>query len=213
MLNTPGNRYYANPAAESARINPSSGAATVLRTVDPVHGPVLTGATGLPISALQIAPLADSPPPGVVVVSKAGDLAAGNPKYAMNLTNIYTFSSSWLRGVRLGGTVSKVWRMTSFRYYEGGVTIGKPRLTFYMPRPVRFDGIVGYERKWGRRTFSTQLRGRAPAECDRRVWRGPRRGHHRHVRRRAARVRLVGDDRLLSWRPASALRRIFAPCP
>jgi outer membrane receptor protein involved in Fe transport len=80
MLNTPGNRYYANPAAESARINPSSGAATVLRTVDPIHGPVLTGATGLPISALQIAPLADSPPPGVVVVSKAGDLAAGNPK-------------------------------------------------------------------------------------------------------------------------------------
>jgi outer membrane receptor protein involved in Fe transport len=157
MLNTPGNRYYANPAPETARINPTSAAATVLRTVDPLHGPVLTGATGLPISALQIAPLADSPPIGNVVVSKAGDLAAGNPRYSANLTGIYTFSSGRIRGVKLGGTLSKSWTVTSYRYYEGGVAAGKPRYTFYMPRPVRFDAILGYERKFGRYSFSTQL--------------------------------------------------------
>ncbi len=157
MMNTPGHRYYANPAPESARINPTSGAATILRTVDPVRGPILTGATGLPISALQIAPLPDAPPVGVVVVSKAGDLAAGNPKYSANLTSIYTFSSGWLRGVRVGGTIAKSWTMTSYQYYEGGVAAGKPRLTFYMPRPVRFDAILGYERKLGRYRVSTQL--------------------------------------------------------
>jgi outer membrane receptor protein involved in Fe transport len=157
MMNTPGNRYYANPAAETARINPNSGAATILRTVDPVRGPILTGATGLPISALQIAPLADAPPIGTVVVSKAGDLAAGNPKYSANLTSLYTVSSGPLRGVKFGGTVSKAWTVTSYRYYEGGAAAGKPRLTFFMPRPVRFDAILGYERKIGRHSVSTQL--------------------------------------------------------
>jgi outer membrane receptor protein involved in Fe transport len=157
MMNTPGNRYYANPAPESARINPTSAAATILRTIDPVRGPILTGATGLPISALQVAPLADSPPIGTVVVSKSGDLSAGNPKYAANLTSVYTFSSGWLRGLKLGGTVAKAWTMTSYRYYEGGAAAGKPRLTFNMPRPVRFDAILGYERKIGRYSFSTQL--------------------------------------------------------
>lgn len=157
MMNSPSNRYYANPAAESARINPTSAVATVLRTIDPVRGPILTGATGLPISALQIAPLADARPVGTVVVAKAGDLAAGNPKYSANFTGIYTFTSGWLRGVRLGGTASKSWTVTSYRYYEGGVAAGRPRLTFYMPRPVRFDAIVGYQRKLGRYSLSTQL--------------------------------------------------------
>ncbi len=157
MLNSPASRYYANPAAETARINPTSGAATILRTVDPVRGPILTGATGLPISALQIAPLADAPPVGTVVVARAGDLAAGNPEYATNLTSIYTLGSGWLRGVRLGGTFSKAWGVTSYRYYEGGAAGAKPRLTFRMPRPVRFDAIVGYERRIGRYNFSTQL--------------------------------------------------------
>lgn len=157
MMNTSGNRYYANPAAESARINPNSGAATILRAVDPVRGPILTGVTGLPISALQIAPLADAPPVGTVVVSKAGDLAAGNPNYSANLTSIYTVGSGLLRGVKFGGTVAKSWKITSYRYYEGGAAGGKPRLTFHMPRPVRFDAILGYERKIGRYAFSTQL--------------------------------------------------------
>ncbi|WP_414662062.1 TonB-dependent receptor [Horticoccus sp. 23ND18S-11] len=157
MMNTAGNRYYANPAPETARINPASGAATVLRTVDPVHGPILTGATGLPISALQIAPLAEAPPIGNVVVSRAGDLATGNPKYSANLTAIHTFTVGWLRGVRIGGTAAKSWTVTAYPYYEGGASVAKPRRMFMMPRPVRFDGILGYERRLGRYSFSTQL--------------------------------------------------------
>ena len=157
LMNSPASRYYANPAPESARINPTSAVATILRTVDPVRGSILTGATGLPISALQIAPLADSPPVGTVVVARAGDLAAGNPKYSANLTGIYTFTSGLLRGVRLGGTVSKSWTVTSYYYYEGGVSGARPRLAFHLPRPVRFDAILGYQRKLGRYSLSTQL--------------------------------------------------------
>jgi outer membrane receptor protein involved in Fe transport len=59
--------------------------------------------------------------------------------------------------VRLGGTASKSWTVTSCRYYEGGVAACRPRLTFPMPRPVRFDAIVGYQRKLGRYSLSTQL--------------------------------------------------------
>lgn len=42
-----------------------------------------------------------APPPGVLVVSRAGDLATGNPKYSANFTSTYTFGSGWLKGVRL----------------------------------------------------------------------------------------------------------------
>lgn len=157
MLNDPTSRYYANPDLDTARINPTSGAATALRTIDPVRGPILTGATGLPISKLQIAPNPAAPPAGFLVVSRAGDLAAGNPKYSVNFTNIYTFGTGWLKGVRIGGTVAKSWLMTSYYYYEPAVTSTATRYAFVMPRPVRFDGILGYERKVGRYRVSTQL--------------------------------------------------------
>jgi outer membrane receptor protein involved in Fe transport len=157
MMNTPGHRYYANPALDSAQINSASGAAAALRTIDPVHGPILTGATGLPISNLQIAPNPAAPPPGVIVASRAGDLAVGNPKYSVNFTNIYTFASGPLKGVRLGGTIAKSWQVTSYYYYPSGVSPDAPRVTFNMPRPMRIDGIVGYERRLGRYRLSTQL--------------------------------------------------------
>ena len=157
LLNNPSSRYYANPDPDTARINPASGAATALRTVDPVRGPILTGVTGLPISSLQVAPNPASPPPGVIVASRAGDLAPGTPRYSVNLTGIHTFSAGGMRGVRLGGTVAKAWQLTSYYYYEPAVTSSARRLAFVMPRPVRFDAILGYERKVGRYRLSTQL--------------------------------------------------------
>lgn len=156
-MNTPGDRYYANPGADSAHINNASGAATALRTIDPQHGPILTGVTGLPISALQIAPNPAAPPPGVIVASRAGDLAVGSPKYSMNFTSITTLGSGPLRGLRLGGTVAKAWRMTSYYYYENGVSANAQRVAFNLPRPLRIDGIAGYERKIGKYRLSLQL--------------------------------------------------------
>ena len=65
MMNTSTSPYYANPSSVNPVINTSSGAATILKIVDPVHGPSLTGAVGLPISDLQIAnPNPNVPLPG-----------------------------------------------------------------------------------------------------------------------------------------------------
>ena len=63
LLNNSASTYYANPAAVSSAIG-TANVANVLKVVDPVHGAILTGMTGLPISKLQIAPNASSPPPG-----------------------------------------------------------------------------------------------------------------------------------------------------
>lgn len=156
-LNNPGSVYYANPTADSARINAASGAATALRTVDPVHGPILTGAAGQPISLLQIAPNPAAPPPGVIVVSRQGDRATGSPRASFNLTSIYDFSEGLLRGLRLGGTVSKTWDMVSYYYYEGSTADLANRRTFQLPTFLRVDGILGYEFKLGRYRVMTQL--------------------------------------------------------
>jgi hypothetical protein len=157
MMNDPASRYFANPDPFSAQINASSVAATVLRHVDPAHGAILTGVTGLPISQLQIAPRPDAPPPGVIVVSRSGDLSTGNPRFSFNFTSMYTVRSGPLKGVRLGGTVAKSWKVTGYYYYENGISPVAERTMFYMSRPFRFDGILGYQRKLGRYGLSTQV--------------------------------------------------------
>jgi hypothetical protein len=51
----------------TGQIRSGSNAANVLAVVDPVHGPILTGATGLPMSATQINPaLSGVNPPGTL---------------------------------------------------------------------------------------------------------------------------------------------------
>jgi len=87
MMSTPGNVYYANPAPLSGAINASSNAARVLRVVDPVHGAILTGATGLPISNIQINP--GFVPPGEILTTKQGDATTGYPELSLNYTNTY----------------------------------------------------------------------------------------------------------------------------
>ena len=112
MMNTPGNPYYANPVAVSGAINSGSAVATVLRAADPAHGPILTGATGLPISAQQISP--SFTPPGAIVTSVASEKTVGYPKLAVNLTNVYTVPTGWLKGLQFGGTVAAAWYQRTY---------------------------------------------------------------------------------------------------
>ena len=154
LLSSPGSVYYANPEAVTGRIG-TSNAATVLRWVDPVHGPMLTGVTGLPISAMQINP--GFTPPGTIPATVAGDLTSGYPKYSVNYTNLYTFASGWAKGFRLGGTVGLSWQQRGHYYYPGGVGLDSDRTLFYRPDRRRFDLIAGYERKLGRFTWSMQV--------------------------------------------------------
>jgi hypothetical protein len=143
--------------AVSSAITSNAQVATILRTVDPVRGPILTGMTGLPISALQIAPNAMGVPPGKIIVTQRGDVVTGVPKYSANLTNVYTFRDGLLRGFRVGGSVVAYWKSSLYYYYPNGAGQPNTRALWYRPDLKTVSGILGYERRMGRYTFSTQL--------------------------------------------------------
>jgi outer membrane receptor protein involved in Fe transport len=157
LMNSTASRYYANPIGVSGAITSNSQVATILKTADPVHGPILTGAVGLPITALQIAPNPLSPPPGVITVTQTGDLVTGFPKYSMNFTNMYTFREGRLRGFRVGGTVVAMWKNSLYYYYPNGIAQPNTRTMFYLPNRTTVSAILGYEKRFPRFTFSTQL--------------------------------------------------------
>jgi outer membrane receptor for ferric coprogen and ferric-rhodotorulic acid len=157
LMNDPTSRYYANPVAVSGAITSNAAVATILKTIDPVRGPILTGVTGLPISALQIAPNPQAPPPGKIVVTKRGDIVTGVPKFSANMTNVYTFREGALRGLRVGGSVVAYWKSSLYYYYPQGVAQPNNRALWYRPNLQTVSGILGYERKVGRYSWSTQL--------------------------------------------------------
>jgi outer membrane receptor protein involved in Fe transport len=157
LMNTPTSSYWANPQPITGAIATGSAVATVLRSTDPTHGPILTGVAGLPISALQIAPDPTSPPPVNIPVSLSGEKTVGYPLYSASFTNLYSFSSGKLRGFKLGGTTRLGWKYRNFYYFPNGVVPGVSRALFSYPTQVQFDLIAGYTRKIGRYTFSTQL--------------------------------------------------------
>lgn len=155
MMNNPASPYYANPVPYSGAITTTSAVANVLRQADPVHGPILTGAVGLPISSLQINPGAQ-PPAGTITVLQTGERNTGAPTYSLNLTNVYTFDQGLLRGLRLGGTVRLAWESIYYFYYANGVTPTVRPVPHRKPNVAAFDGIMGYQRKFRRFDWSVQ---------------------------------------------------------
>ena len=155
MMNTSSSPYYANPTNPTGAINSTSAVATVLKTVDPVHGAILTGVTGLPISAIQIMPPFTLP--GTINAFTSGDKTVGYPQLSANLTSVYTFSHRALKGLDVGGTVSGSWKALQYYYYPNGYTPGALRLPFYAPTAGRADLILGYAHKFGRYVWRSQL--------------------------------------------------------
>jgi len=156
-MNNPSSVYYANPAPVNSQIPSSTNVANVLKQVDPTHGAILTGITGLPISMLQIAPNAISPPPGTIVVTQSGDTVPGFPAYSMNFIGVYTIPNGIFKGVRLGGSTSIGWKTGMYYYYPLGVGVLSDRTMLYEPTETLINGILGYSHKFKRITFSTQL--------------------------------------------------------
>lgn len=158
LMNTSSSPYYANPAPVSSEISGTTSVSTVLKQVDPVHGAILTGLTGLPISKLQVAPNASSPPPGTIVVTEAGDAVSGFPRYSANFLGVYQFTDGWLRGFRLGGSASVAWKTSMYYYYPQGVAaVNSSRIMLYLPTETVLNGIVGWQHRFARTTFSTQV--------------------------------------------------------
>jgi outer membrane receptor protein involved in Fe transport len=157
MMSDRSSTYFANPVSTSGQITASSGAGRVLITSDPVHGPILTGRTGLPISAMQINP--GFTPPESIVTALAGDATTAYPEYSVNLTNFYTINRGILRGVSLGESAVLGWKQRNFYYYPNGIGNGvtSPRALFKYPIRPQFGLIVSYERKVGKVGVSSQL--------------------------------------------------------
>jgi len=149
--------YYANPAIISGAISSTSNVGKIL--LNPLYqaanGPVLTGQLGLPVSQIQINP--GFTPTQTVVTSIDGDSTTGYPEWAVNYTTVFTVPSGWAKGIQIGGTAALAWERYDYYYYATTYVPGEPNIQFNWPDLVRFDGILGYRRKFGRITFSTQV--------------------------------------------------------
>lgn len=168
MLSTPGSMYFTNPDPTSGRIDRSTIAGGILRGQNnsaaiQANGPILTGAVGLPISALQLdRNLAGIQTPGTIVATRVGDKTAGYPEYSANFTTNYSFTGdSWLKGFSIGGTAAFGWKNRSYYYYATPINSSNAltlrRTLFYQPDSQRFDLLVSYRRKIGRHEWTSQL--------------------------------------------------------
>jgi outer membrane receptor protein involved in Fe transport len=115
----------------------------------------LTGATGLPISAMQYA---WSDPGGYrqngYVVQRKGDATVGYPVVRVNVTNDYTFSKTWLKGLHVGGSVALAWYNRTYFFnmpdrsrHLYGLAVENPTVNTW----------IGYAHRFRRVTWSSQV--------------------------------------------------------
>jgi len=157
MMNNPTSLYYANPTNPNGAISASSAVATVLKSTSATDGAILTGATGLPISAIQITPSFGAPAP--ITIFQSGQRTLGTPLYSLNLTSLYVFDEGWVKGIMLGGTINASFNTVEY-YYNPSSTIASanPSLQpFYGPNSVILNPILGYQHKFQRVTLKVQL--------------------------------------------------------
>lgn len=156
MLSTPGSPYYTTPQPITGAITANSNGGRVLQFVHPQNGPILTGATGLPISQIQINP--GFTPPTAIPVTKAGEGTTNYSTLSANFTSMYSFSEGMLRGLRAGGTAFVSWKNRRYYYYPNGVNLEGTRNLFSLPTQSRFDVILAYDwRLRGRYSLGVQL--------------------------------------------------------
>jgi len=157
LMNNPASLYYANPTNPNGAISPSSAVATVLKTTSATDGSILTGATGLPISDLQVTPSFGAP--GPITIFQSGQRTLGTPLYSLNLTSIYVFDDGWVKGIMVGGTVNAAFNTVEY-YYNPSSAIASANpvlLPYYGPNSIILSPILGYEHKFKRVTLKLQL--------------------------------------------------------
>jgi hypothetical protein len=156
LMNNPSSLYYAFPVNPNGSILSSSALATVLKTTSTTDGSILTGATGLPISNIQITPSFGTP--GAITIFQAGERTLGTPLYSLNFTSLYVFDTGWMKGILAGGTVNAYFDTVSYYYSPATITSSNAGLVpFYAPDAIILSPIVGYEHKFRRITFKVQL--------------------------------------------------------
>ena len=172
MINDVNSLYYAfgqGTSAANQPLNGSIGNPTGLTAANPVYlknaleefrfgsssGPAaFTGATGLPISAMQYNWADPDSLRGGYLVQKKGNYTVGYPVYATNMETHYTFSHGPLKGFGIGGTVALAWYYRTY-YFQ---TLDHMRHLYSRPmvNPT-VNLLLTYTHKFHRVTFETQL--------------------------------------------------------
>jgi outer membrane receptor for ferric coprogen and ferric-rhodotorulic acid len=169
MINDPNSNYYAfgkGTASTNQPQNGSIGTGTTgsgtntlklaLSNFQPGGRTALTGATGLPITAMQYN---WSDPAGFrdrgYIVQRKGDATIGYPVVRFNYTTYYEFTSGWLKGFRPGGNLAlaawnrSYWYATpDLKRHLYGAALENPTVNLFM----------SYSRKFGKRIrWTTQM--------------------------------------------------------
>jgi outer membrane receptor for ferric coprogen and ferric-rhodotorulic acid len=115
----------------------------------------LTGATGLPISAMQYN---WSDPSGFkdrgYIVQRKGDATVGYPVFRLNLTQFYEFSEGWLKGLRPGGSVAfAAWNHS---YWYATPDLKRHLYQAALPNPA-VNVFASYSRRFGKYRWTTQV--------------------------------------------------------
>lgn len=154
MMRDRSSPYFANLDPTSGRIlNLAAGTLQALGLTDRPDGRTIgSGRVGLPITQHQlgfVSPLADG-----VVIQQPGETATGFPMNSFSTTAVYTFPrGSLLGGVFLGPTfVGKTGVQGYFFTNAAGQRVLKR-----FPDQLQTSLLVGYSRRIGRFTWSSQL--------------------------------------------------------
>jgi len=172
MMNNPSSPYYAfgrGTLPQNQPLNGSIGGPIKLSNADFVYvktalgqfrngginGPsALTGATGLPISAIQYNWADPGNYQGQYLVQKKGNYTVGYPVYATNVETDYTFSEGPAKGFGVGGTLALAWYYRSFYFSTSD------RVRHLYAQPImnpQVNVILSYEHKFRWFTFHTQV--------------------------------------------------------
>jgi outer membrane receptor protein involved in Fe transport len=160
MINDPANPYWANPDPDSGAIT-GGNLRAALSTVDPLHGPVATGVTGLPLARIQYAFSDPNQHHGVITVFRAGEKSTGYNEFTVNFQNSFTFDHGPLRG--FGGFIDARTYLKNRAYYvqysaPGGRPLNGVRALYRLPPATVFNFNLHYRRKIGTRyEWTTQL--------------------------------------------------------
>jgi outer membrane receptor protein involved in Fe transport len=158
MINDPTSAYYvwANQATQT--VNGQIPSTTVLfhalANFNNNGTTALTGATGLPISAIQYTWSDPNNYQGSITTAKKGQATVGYPLFKISYTTNYTFSRGWLKGFGVGGSLNLSWDNHTYYYRT-------PDQVFHLwsapTESPQVNAIVSYRHKFKRFAFRSQM--------------------------------------------------------
>jgi len=157
MINDPTNPYYVWSGlarqSDNGQIPNTTNLYRVLSNFN-TGATALTGATGLPISAIQYNWSDPNNYKGQVITAKKGQPTVGYPVFKVSFTNNYIFSQGFLKGFGIGNSLNMAWDNRTYFYRTPDQVFHLWRAPTVSPQ---VNVIVSYRRKVGRLNFTSQF--------------------------------------------------------